>query len=189
MGSGACAAGFLRRLALAALAGAGAGCATLGVAESLQLSPETAALRGMQARRFEDIDEERLLAAAVAVLQDLGFTIRLSNVRLGFAKGVKDREAKAPEQVAAVVILMLLASAGGGGAPSAPQMPQEQTITVLLVVRPLAGGERGHELRVSFQRFLRQPLLVEAGVLREPELYERFFDLLSRAIFLEAHKL
>ncbi|HJS36944.1 MAG TPA: hypothetical protein VJ789_02300 [Burkholderiales bacterium] len=165
------------------------GCATEDAQGAMRARDDAAALRELQTRRFEGIEEDRLLAAAVAVLQDLGFTIRLSNARLGFAKGVKDREAKAPDQVAAVVLLMLLASAGGGAAPSMPPMQQEQTITALLVTRPLADGARGQALRVSFHRYLRQPLLLESGVLREPQLYERFFELLSKAIFLEAHRL
>lgn len=176
-------------LALAVLGGAMAGCATEDAQGAIRPRDDAAALREMQTRRFEGIEEDRLLAAGVAVLQDLGFTIRLSNARLGFAKGVKDREAKAPDQVAAVVLLMLLASAGGGGAASMPPMPQEQTITALLVTRPLADGAREHALRISFHRYLRQPLLLESGVLREPQLYERFFELLSKAIFLEAHRL
>ena len=177
-------------LALAVLGAALPGCATEDAQGAIRARDDAAALRELQTRRFEGIEEDRLLAAAVAVLQDLGFTIRLSNARLGFAKGVKDREAKAPDQVAAVVLLMLLAAAGGGGAPaSMPPMHQEQTITALLVTRPLADGARGQALRVSFHRYLRQPLLLESGVLREPQLYERFFELLSKAIFLEAHRL
>jgi hypothetical protein len=180
---------LLCALALAALGGAVAGCATEDAQGAVRARDDAAALREMQTRRFEGIEEERLLGAGVAVLQDLGFTVRLSNARLGFAKGVKDRPAKAPEQVAAVVLLMLLASAGGGAAPSVPPLPQEQTVTALLVTRPLADGAREHALRISFHRTLRQPLLHESGVLREPQLYERFFELLSKAIFLEAHRL
>ena len=178
-------------LALAALGAALPGCATEDAQGAIRARDDAAALRELQTRRFEGIEEDRLLAAAVAVLQDLGFTIRLSNARLGFAKGVKDREAKAPDQVAAVVLLMLLAAAAtGGGAPaSMPPMRQEQTITALLVTRSLAEGGREQALRVSFHRDLRQPLLLESGVLREPQLYERFFELLSKAIFLEAHRL
>lgn len=182
--------GLSGALALAALGFAVAGCATQEVTVAMRASDDAAALREMQTRRFEGIEEARLLTAGVAVLQDLGFTIRLSNARLGFAKGVKDREAKAPDQVAAVVLLMLLASAGGAGAPtSVPPLPQEQTITALLVTRPLADSAGQQALRVSFHRYLRQPLLLESGVLREPQLYERFFELLSKAVFLEAHRL
>jgi len=178
------------RLAIGAWMLVGAGCATLEVTEALEPARDAGALRAMQARRFDGIDEDRLLSAGIAVLQDLGFTIRLSSARLGLAKGVKDREAKAPEQVAAVVLLMLLAGAGGGGAPSVPQeLRQEQRITVLLATRPIGADGHTQEARVSFQRYLRQPLLIEAGVLRAPELYERFFELLSKAVFLEAHRL
>jgi hypothetical protein len=36
---------------------------------------------------------------------------------------------------------------------------------------------------------VRQPLKWTAGELREPALYQSFFELLAKSVFLEAHKL
>lgn len=166
------------------------GCATSTPAELMQSAPDASAIRQQQTRRFEGIDETELLSACVGVLQDLGFTIKLSDAKLGFARGVKDREAKAPEQAAAVTLVYLLLVAAGGGAGAPPPMHQDQTIGALVVVQPAAGNRaQTHDVRVSFHRFMRQPLFWEAGSLRDPELYNAFFDVLSKAIFLEAHKL
>jgi hypothetical protein len=167
-----------------------AACATGAGIEQVQPRAELAADRQLQTRRFEGIGEEKLLAASIGVLQDLGFTIKLSNSEMGIAAGVRDREAKAPDQRAGVVVLMiLLAVAGKQPPPSSVAVKEEQTVRVLLTTRPVPGSSGAHEVRVTFHRYLRQPLVWEADSLRDPRLYEGFFELLSRAIFLEAHRL
>lgn len=156
----------------------------------MQPRPELSAERRLQTRRFEGIREEMLLATSVGVLQDLGFTMTVSNLELGLANGVKDREAKAPEQRAAMIaLLVLLAFAGAPPPPAGEVLKEEQKIRVLLTTRPVPGATDTYEVRVTFHRFVRQPFVSEAGSLRDPKLYEGFFELLSKAIFLEAHKL
>lgn len=158
--------------------------------EEVQPRPELSAERQLQTRRFEGIGEEKLLAASVGVLQDLGFTMTLSNVELGLATGVKDREAKAPDQRAGMIVLMILvAMAGAQPPPAGAVLKEEQKIRVLLTTRPVPGKSDVCEVRVTFHRFLRQPFVSEAGSLRDPKLYEGFFELLSKSIFLEAHTL
>lgn len=186
--AGACAPALLAA-AVALAVGIGA-CATGTGKEEVQPRPQLSADRELQTRRFEGISEEKLLAASVSVLQDLGFTMTVSNLELGMATGVKDREAKAPDQKAAMIaLLILLAMAGGQPPPAGELMKEEQKIRVLLTTRPVPGAGDVCEVRVTFHRFLRQPLVWEAGSLRDAKLYEGFFELLSRAIFLEAHKL
>jgi hypothetical protein len=173
-----------------------AGCAELPP-DYLRAGPWTPADRELQGRRFEGIAEPELLAAAVAVLQDLGFTLETSHTGLGFVQGTMLREAKAPEQVLMLVMLAALATSAGA-VPTLPpaqgsssqRLPEEQTIGVLLTVRPARPGDaRAHVVLVTFHRQVRQPLWQSAGPLREPLLYQSFFELLSRAVFLEAHKL
>jgi len=180
----------LALLAAATLLAGGLGaCAAGGGKEEMQARAEVAADRELQTRRFKGISEERLLAASVGVLQDLGFTIRVSSVELGMAAGVKDREAKAPDQKAAMIVLMILIAVSGAQPPPAGQViTEEQTIDVLLTTRPVHGTSDLLDVRVTFHRFLRQPFVWEAATLRDPKLYEGFFELLSKAIFLEAHQ-
>ncbi|HSA88336.1 MAG TPA: hypothetical protein VLF42_00380 [Burkholderiales bacterium] len=152
--------------------------------------PRDAADRELQGRRFDGIGEKELLNASVAVLQDLGFTVDISSVDLGFVQGAKEREAKAPDQTLVLLIIAALAASQGSGGVSKEQLRQDQTISVLLTVRPVrAGDPRSHIVLVTFHRHLRQPLQRSAGLLRDPVLYQSFFGLLSKALFLEAHKL
>ena len=175
--------------AAAAVAAGLLACATGTGKEEVQPRPQLSAERQLQTRRFEGTSEERLLAASVSVLQDLGFTIKVSNAELGMATGIKDREAKAPDQRAALIVLMILLTAMSGQPPPTGEIKEEQTVRVLLTTRPVPGKSGSHEVRVTFHRFLRQPLVWEADSLRDPRLYEGFFELLSKAIFLEAHRL
>jgi hypothetical protein len=175
--------------AAVALAAGVAACATGTGKEEVQPRPQLSAERQLQTRRFDGISEDKLLAASVSVLQDLGFTIKVSNAELGMATGVKDRVAKAPDQRAGLIVLMILLAAATKSAPSLGEFPEEQTISVLLTTRPVPGASDSCEVRVTFHRFLRQPLIAEADSLRDPKLYEGFFELLSKAIFLEAHEL
>lgn len=148
--------------------------------------------RERQTRRFDGVTEPELLTASVSVLQDLGFTVNRSSAPLGLILADKNREAKATEQKAAIMILMMFAASMGSGGHATPNFPmyEEQTISAMLTIRPLPGqGERSHILRVTFHRLIRQPLVMEAGILREAELYNAFNELLSKAIFLQEHKL
>lgn len=196
---------MLRSSSLAFLAAALAftGCAGPLPPDYLRTAPETQADRQLQGRRYEGVGEAELLAAAVTVLQDLGFMLETSHTGLGFVQGVMLREAKAPEQWAILVGIAVLAvaAAGGGvvpmpgtppGSKPSPDMLQvdQQTISVLLSVRPTGPGEaRNHVVLVSFHAELRQPLRWTAGPLRDPALYQAFFDNLSKALFLQEHKL
>jgi hypothetical protein len=180
---------FERALAIISLALAG--CAAEMPPDYMAIQPRDAADREMQGRRFDGIGEKELLDAAVGVLQDLGFTVDITNTELGFVQGAKEREAKASGQVLVITIIALLAASQGSSASiPAGQMREDQTISVLLSVRPARENDpRSHIVLVTFHRHLRQPLQRTAGPLREPELYQSFFELLSKALFLQAHKL
>jgi len=179
---------FDRALAIAALGIAG--CAELPP-DYLVIKPSDAAQRELQGRRFDGIGERQLLDASVAVLQDLGFTVDITSVDLGFVQGAKERQAKAPDQTLVLLIIAALAASQGSGVGlSAEQMRQDQTISALLTVRPVREGDaRSHIVLVTFHNHVRQPLVRTAGPLRDPVLYQSFFELLSKALFLEAHKL
>lgn len=174
--------------ALAIAASALAACAELPP-DYLSLGPEAPADRELQGRRFDGIGERELLLAAVGALQDLGFAVETAGAALGFVQGTKEREAKAPDQTLVVLIIAALAASKGQQVPIG-NMREDQTISVLLSVRPAREGDpRSHLVLVTFHRHVRQPLRHEAGMLRDPVLYQSFFELLSKAIFLEAHKL
>ena len=69
------------------------------------------------------------------------------------------------------------------------------TIRVALVVRPVNDSNgnamsESHFVRVTFQRLVRRTdNSTIAQTLREPELYQDFYERLSKSVFLEAQKI
>lgn len=88
------------------------GCGTTIPPEALQWSPESIKLRQLQTRKFETINEAKLLQASAGVLQDLGFNIDESETRLGVLVASKERDATETGQVIGSAFLFLLTCAG-----------------------------------------------------------------------------
>lgn len=119
-----------RFLLLPCLVFALAGCQPHVPDDVLLLSPQSLADRQMQTRRFETSDRMAMLAAATAVLQDLGFTLEQSEASLGLLVGSKTRDATSGAQIAGAV---LIAALGGGSVP----IDATQQIRVSMVIRTM----------------------------------------------------
>ena len=157
------------------------GCAATIPKEALALSPTSLEDRQMQTRYYEGSNENDILSSSAGVLQDLGFQISESETKLGLIVGTKERDATEAGQVAGAVIVALL----GGGAMA---IDKNQKIKASLVVKP---EKKGHNVRITFQRLVwnTQNQLSKIEGLRDPEMYQEFFDRLSKSIFLEANKI
>ena len=150
--------------------------------KALTLSETSLADRQMQSKKYETNDEAKILAACAGLMQDMGFTMEESETDLGTIVGSKQRSAvNAAQQVTAV----LVALAGGGYMPT----DKEQTMRCSVVTHPL--GDSHIVVRVTFQRIV----LNTAGQctrregIKDPEVYQEFFEKLSKAIFLEGQSL
>lgn len=152
--------------------------------QALQPAEDAAALRQLQTRRFDGITGTELQAATASVLQDLGFVVEASEPELGLLVGSQRRSAFRWEQVVGYVILAALTGV---------YLPHdtEQTIRVSVVVRPVHARPGSSTVRATFQRVVRteQNLESRRETLKDPELYQDFFQQLSKAVFLEAHRL
>lgn len=160
------------------------GCQTVPK-DALKLTPESLEKRSLQTRQYEGISEPDVLAASAGVIQDLGFNIDESETKLGVIVGSKERDATEAGQVAAALIVALL----GGGSMA---IDKNQKLRVSLVVRPTHENDpRKHFVRVTFQRMVwnTQGQVTRIEGLDEPEIYQEFFDKLSKAVFLEGHKI
>lgn len=101
--------------------------------DALRLSPESLQDRQLQTRRFETTNKKAMLAAASAVLQDLGFTLEESEVNLGVLTGSKQRDASSGAQMAGAVFASLL------GVNTS--VDSRQAIRVSLVMREQNAGQ------------------------------------------------
>lgn len=164
-----------------------AGCVTIPP-NTFVVTPELLQQRQLETRRYDGIKEADLITASANVLQDLGFNLENSETKLGVLTASKQRDATDGGEVAAAIIVALL----GGGAMA---ISKDQTIRVALVVRPVndSNGKAmvdSHFVRVSFQRLVRRTdNSVLAQTLRDPQLYQDFYERVSKSVFLEAHKI
>ena len=173
--------------------------------ELLQLSPDSSAHRAMQTRTFDAADETELLSASAAVLQDLGFQISESVREVGFLRAAKERSAREYGQEisrALVALLSTVATALSQGGNAFTRMPVDlhQQINASLVTRPLDPQGKRLEVRVLFYRLVWRSdgqsgsSYIEPGqqrmeMIRDAESYQQFFARLSKAVFLEAHRI
>lgn len=161
-----------------------AGCQQKIPKEALQLTHESLAQRQAQTRRYDTSDENMLLSASAAVLQDLGFNLDESETKLGLVVASKDRDATEAGQVIAAIFIAALIGA------TVP-IDTTQKIRASLVTKPF--GESGDQtsVRITFQRIVwnNQGRVSKTEALTEPEIYQEFFSKLSKSIFLEAHKI
>lgn len=148
---------------------------------ALQLSSESFELRQLQTRSFNTSNEKKLLKSGAGVLQDLGYNIDESEMGLGVVVGSKDRGAVEAGQVVAAVFVAAL---GGGAMP----IDKNQKIRASLITRPV--GKKTN-FRITFQRIVwnTQGQVSKTQSIEDSEIYQEFFEKLSKAVFLDANEI
>lgn|SRR3989338_4515534 len=166
------------------------GCATTYPPDFLKLSPDNLKNRQLQMKQFDTQDEEQIIASCAGVLQDLGFTLDDSETELGLVVASKDRDATDAGQVALASVSVFLSALGGASSNAFDYVDSIQKIRASVVSKPSLEGNK-IVVRVTFQRIVWNKVgdISRMETLTEPELYEGFFERLSKAIFLEAHKI
>lgn len=161
-----------------------AACQTRIPDAALQLTHESLEQRQLQTRRFDTTDQENLLSASAAVIQDLGFNLDESEAKVGLIVASKDRDATEAGQVVGAI---LVAAIFGVSTP----VDTKQKIRVSLVVRPYGEDAKSSAVRVTFQRVVwnSENRISKMETLDDLKLYQEFFSKLSKSVFLEAHNI
>lgn len=165
-----------------------AGCAS--TASQLMLQPQaagSAARTEFQTRLYEVPNEERILAACTALLQDMGFQVDEAASGLGVLSASKMRDANRLTQGErfAVTVLTLGLLVGGYTAPLAflvadANSPKPVNIEVGITTRKVGRGGGQVSVHVVFKE--------NSVHITDPAVYEEFFGQLSKALFLEARE-
>jgi hypothetical protein len=163
------------------------GCVTVPP-DTFVVTPQLLKQRNIESRRYEGISEADLIIASANVLQDLGFNLENSETKLGVLTASKQRDARDGREIVAAVLVAALA-----GVP----MPtsKDQTIRVALVVRSVLDSNGNpmadnHFVRVTFQRLVRKTdNSVHGETLTDSQLYQEFYERVSKSVFLEAQKI
>ncbi|HXZ97421.1 MAG TPA: hypothetical protein VEG37_10330 [Burkholderiales bacterium] len=159
------------------------GCATSRpdpAADALVVSPDQLQRRQLETRKYTGVKEADLLAASANLLQDMGFNLEESETNLGLITAGKTRGGAGMGEIIGKAILWSF------GIPI--PFDVDQKIRVSLVIRPNPQAKAADEffVRVTFQRAVRNSFEhVSRETLKEPELYQKFFERLSKAVFIE----
>lgn len=150
--------------------------------DALRMNQATLEDRRLQTRLFDTSDEKKILSASAGVLQDLGFNLDESETDLGLIVGSKDRSAVEAGQLVFAAVL-----AGMTGGPA--MYDTKQKIRVSLISSHVGENGRQTAVRVTFQRIVwdNYGQVSKLERLNDPEVYQGFFEKLSKAVFLEAH--
>ena len=164
------------------------GCETMPK-DALQLSPQSLENRQIQTRQFNRMNEEAALAAAAGVLQDMGFSIVSSETKLGLVVGNKERSAKNAGQITGALLLTLASGV-------AMDYDNKQKIIASLVTSPVRDSKgipvpNTFNVRITFARIVWNTANVttKAEQIKDPALYQEFFDKFSKAIFIDGQKI
>ena len=155
--------------------------------EALRLSQESLRDRQLQMRRYESKDEDKMLAASAALLQDLGFNLDESETELGVISASKSRDATESGQIIGSLFVLILTSALGS--PASMPTDKVQKIFASVVTRP--AGEKSMIVRVTFSRIVwnTEKRISKQERINEAKYYREFFEKLSKSIFMEAHQI
>ncbi len=156
--------------------------------DAFVVTPEQLSRRQIETRRYDGVKEEAILIASSNLLQDLGFNLENSETKLGVLTASKQRDAVHAGEVVGAIFIALL---GGGAVP----ISKDQTIRVSLVVRPVQATKDNTPIdatlvRITFQRLVRRTdNSITAETLTDNDMYEGFFEKLSKSVFIEAQKI
>jgi len=145
------------------------------------------AIRAMQSRQFFTENQEQLINAAIATLQDLGFILRITSKEHGLLVGSKGRDAVEGRNVAAGVGFFILQSLLYGVAGSNINYNESQVINVSLVLSK--STNKLILVRALFERQVanNDGVTTFVEIVTDPEIYRQFFEKLEGAMQSEAH--
>jgi hypothetical protein len=165
-------------------------CATTsGIPEdALRLTESTLDVRAIQTRTFSAPSEIAILAAAIALLQDMEYNIDRIEKSLGVITASKVTDADSSSQKTGLFILdMLCVISMSGGCDAMSRASDEQHLTVTMVVLPSLARSGEYVTRITIQGVLyskaEQILVLER--IDDAETYQQIFDNLRKAIYIQ----
>ena len=140
--------------------------------------------RSIETRVFDTKNEKELLTASAQVLQDLGYTIKESDVSLGMITAEKNRDVTSKAGKIALTTISILSVARGG---SEATYEDVQKFYVNIVTTPTK--ENTIKVRVLFTRksWDNHGKIYSIEKINDIQTYQQFFDKLSQSVFLTAN--
>lgn len=140
--------------------------------------------RNIETRVFDTKNEKELLTASAQVLQDLGYSIKESDVNLGLITAEKNSDVTTKAGKVALATLSILSMAVD---KSETTYEDVQKFYVNIVTTPTK--EKTIKVRVLFTRksWDNKGNLFKVEKISDTKTYQQFFDKLSQSVFLTAN--
>lgn len=166
---------------------AGCGIASTAPQSSLHFQESPLEVRSLQSRTFTAPSEIEILAATVAVLQDMEYNIDRVESPLGVVTASKVVDANSPGEEVGLFMVDLMCALMAGDCDAMSTASDRQLVLLTLVVQPSLANTDKFVARVTMQRVVYDTMerikLKEA--IHEPELYQQIFERLAKSVFLE----
>jgi len=169
-------------------AGLLSGCATTIPQDALRLPESTLDVRSIQTRTFSASSENDILAATIALLQDMEYNIDRIEKPLGIITASKVSDAdSAGEKTGLFFLSLLCAVSGSGGCDMMSSASDEEHITVTMVVLPSLARNGEYAARITIQRviFDHAERIKKLERIDDAETYQQIFENLSKSIFIQ----
>jgi hypothetical protein len=163
------------------------GCATTIPEAALRLPESTLDLRSMQTRTLEASSEIDILAATIAVLQDMEFNIERIEKPLGVITASKVTDADSTGEKAGLLFLDILCALGGGGCDAMSTAQDDQHITLTMVVLPSLSRSSEYKARITIQRAIYDKMdrIKVLERINDAKTYQQIFDNLRKSLFIQ----
>ena len=158
------------------------GCAATIPESALRLPESTLDVRSIQTRTLEAPSETDILAATIAVLQDMEFNIERIEKPLGVITASKVSDADSTSEKVGLILLDLFF---GGNNLSTAQ--DDQHITLTMVVLPSLARSGEFSARITIQRVIYDKMdrVKVLERIDDAETYQQIFDNLRKSLFIQ----
>jgi len=164
------------------------GCAASIPDAALRLPESTLEVRSIQTRTLEAPSEIDILAATIAVLQDMEFNIERIEKPLGVITASKVTDADSANEKTGLFFLDVLCALGGNSDCQAMSTAQDdQHITLTMVVLPSLAQRGEYKVRITIQRVIYDKMdrIKVLERIDNAETYQQIFDNLRKSLFIQ----
>ena len=168
-----------------------AGCAAGIPADALRLEESTLEIRALQTRTLAAPSETEILAATIAVLQDMDFNVDRIEKPLGVITASKVTDADSAQEKAGLFFLDVLCVVSmTGGCDNMRTASDDQRITLTMVVLPHLQRTGEYTVRVTVQRVVydKEDRIKVLERIDNAEAYQEIFNNLAKSLFIEVRE-
>ena len=157
--------------------------------DAFRMSESALAVREMQTREYAAVSDAMVLSASAGVLQDMGYAIDEIEEPLGVLSASKRADASSRLEFmgSAIVDGFKCVFTFNCRGRNANEIGDYQDIYMTIVTRPTLENDNDVVVRVTIQRIIwdKKGQISHQGPVADSDVYQAFFERMSKAVFLE----